>query len=306
MMKKTFVVIILIVLTYSISYSQASKFDSELHRSSSLDERYQKNLELKNKLIFDENRFSLKDSTVNSIPQENRESQNLKSPFLGGVMSGLIPGAGQFYAKSYIKSAAFLAVEVGLWVAYSVFQKKGNDQTDYFQNYANQNWDMRKYAAWLKVQGYQKSGDIDLSKPDDILRAQINACEEINFSHTLPHPGEQQYYEVIGKYQNFLAGWSTADPNVITKNNYLNYKLPQVDQYMTDRQQANTYYDRGSLMLTVVIINHLISAADGVWSVIRYNSKFTSVKSDINVQGHYSYNLQRTVIVPHLNVSVNF
>jgi len=303
-MNKSLVVIILFVLSFGALYSQEVNYKFELQKSSELNLKYQKNLELKNKIVFNENRFSIKDSLGN-IQQENRENPNKKSTFLGGLFSGIIPGAGQFYAKSYIKSAAFLAAEVGLWITYAIFQKKGNDQTDYFQNYANQNWDMRKYAQWLKDQGFPKANDINVNASDDILRAQINACEEVNFSHTLPPWGEQQYYEVIGKYQNFLAGWSTANPSLINKNNYLDYKLPQVDQYMSDRQKANTYYDRGTLMLTVVIVNHLLSAADGVWSVMRYNSRL-DIKTNVSVQSRYSHYLQKSVIVPQFNLSVNF
>lgn len=302
-MKKTFVVIILVLLTFSLSYSQVMNKTFELKNDSEVNRKYQKMQELQNKIIFDNSRITGRDTLLNE-PEEKANPKS-KSVLLGTVLSGLIPGAGEFYAKSYIKSAAFFAAEVGLWVTYAIFEKKGDNQTDLFQNYANGHWDMRKYAQWLKDQGFTKASDINLSSSDDILRGQINACEEINFSHTLPPPGEQQYYEVIGKYQNFITGWSSANPSVITKNNYLDYHLPEVTQYMADRQQANNYYNTGSTMLTVVIINHLLSAADGAWSVTRYNNKL-DVKSNINVQGEYSYILQRTVIVPHLNVSVTF
>ena len=153
-MKKIFVVIILFVLSFGTSFSQETNYKNVLYRNYVLNFEHQKNLELQNKIIYNENRFSLKDS-LEKITQEVKENPNKKSTFIGGVLSGLLPGAGQFYAKTYIKSAAFLAAEVGLWVAYAVFQKKGNDQTDYFQNYANQNWNMRKYGQWLKDQGFQ-------------------------------------------------------------------------------------------------------------------------------------------------------
>jgi TM2 domain-containing membrane protein YozV len=303
-MKKTFVVIILFFLAYSFSYSQDSKSSIKTIKSAETNDKYQKRQELQNKIVYNDNRISPKDSVINN-PQEDKENPNKKSVFLGGVLSGIIPGAGEFYAKTYLKGAVFLAAEVGLWVAYTIYQKKGDHQTDFYQNYANQNWNMRKYAAWLQAQGFPKASDINLNSPDDVLRAQINACEEVNFSHTLPPSGEQQYYEVIGKYQNFISGWSTADPNAITKNNYLDYKMPQVDQYMWDRQRANTFYNDGSLMLTGVIINHLLSIADGAWSVVRYNNRL-DLKTNINVQGEYSFIMQKTVLVPHLNVSFIF
>lgn len=302
-MKKTLVLILLLILVSGKSYSQEASTDFRFSKQKELNLKYQKNLELKNKIIYDDNRISLKDSIY--VSQEPKENPKRKSEFLGGLFSAIIPGAGEFYAKSYIKSAIFLAVEAGLWIAYGIFQKKGNDQTEFFQNYANQNWDIYKYAEWLKNQGFPKAGDINLGAPYETLLAQINACEEVNFSHTLPRFGEQQYYEVIGKYQNFIVGWSTADPNAINKNTYINYKLAQVDQYMSDRQKANDYFDNGTTMSMVVILNHIVSAADGVWSVIRYN-KGLDVKTNVSFHSKYSFYQHRSVIVPHINLSVNF
>ncbi len=307
-MKKILVLIVLNILLANSSNTQTKDFNYDFSNYSNIDINYQKKLELGNRIIHKGNRFSLKDSII-SVPQENRENPNKKSPFLGGLFSGLLPGAGQFYAKSYIKSASFLAAEVGLWIAYAVFQKKGDDQTEMFQNYANQHWSMSKYGQWLKDQGFHSSSQINPMEPDlEILRRQINICEEDpqnGFSHTLPRPGEQQYYEVIGKYQSYIVGWSTAILGKINKNNYITFKLQQVDDYMSDRQKANDYYDKGSLMITVVIINHVLSAADGVWSVISYNKKY-DIKTSFNVNSKYSHYLQKSVIVPHFNLSVNF
>jgi hypothetical protein len=308
-MKKILVLIILSVLFISSSYSQEMNFNYDIKKSNELDLNHQKKLDLQNKIIHSGKRFSLKDS-INSVPQENRENPNKKSPFLGGLFSGVIPGTGQLYAKAYVESAAFFAAEVGLWIAYGIFQKKGNDQTDFFQRYADQNWKMSSYGQWLKDQGFYSSSQINpLETNLEILRAQINICEEDpqnGFSHTLPKPGEQQYYEVIGKYKTYTKGWIEASSLNITRGNWSTYPtIPQVDYYMTERQRANDYFDNGSLMLTVVIINHIISAADGVWSVIRYNNKL-DIKTSIDFHSKYSVLLQKSVMIPHFNVCVNF
>lgn len=235
----------------------------------------------------------------------NIDSSKLKSPFLGATMSAVIPGAGQIYAKSFIKSAVFLAVEAGLWITYAVFQGKGNDQTKSYENYANQNWNMRKYAQWLKDQSFQRADQINMSADDYTLRLQINYCEEINFSHQLPPPGEQQYYEVIGKYQNYVTGWSTADVTVINKNNYGTTKLSQVGFYMDERQKANDYYNNGTTTLMVVVLNHLVSAVDGFLSVNSYNNKYV-LKGGVSFQPVYSYKLGKSVVTPFANVSFTF
>lgn len=227
-----------------------------------------------------------------------------KSPFLGAIFSGVLPGAGEFYAKSYIKSAIFLAIEAGLWIAYTNFQKKGNDQTDKYQQFANQNWDVYKYANWLKLQNFQGSDGIDLNADKEILRRQINICESQNFSHQLPAYGEQQYFELIGKYQNFVPGWSDADLMVVNRNNYGSYKTDMFISYSVDRQQANSYFDKGTTALTVVILNHILSSADAAWSVSMFN-KSLKVKTGIHFENNYSFSGKKSLI-PVANVNVTF
>jgi hypothetical protein len=301
----------LIVLTVTLIFTVQSLFSQgketidkkEFLELKKLNPDNQKLLDLENKIVFKNSRFGLRDSIKNDADMQPI-NPNEKSPYLGALFSGLIPGTGEFYAKSYVKSAIFLGLEAGLWVMYAVFQNKGNTQTDFFQNYANQNWDMRRYATWLKGQSFPESAGIDITQPDNILRAQINACEEVNFSHTLPPFGEQQYYEVIGKYENFLAGWSTAGPD-ITKSNYFDKHLPQDDYYMTERQKANDYYNNGSMTLTGVILNHVISMADAVWSVHNYNGKLR-VQGYVDFKSKFSVLHNEQVLVPHANLVVNF
>lgn len=265
------------------------------------------NIDKDNSLLVIKDKILGKESPLKDFESLNSgiDSSNLKSPFIGAGLSALVPGAGQFYAKNYLKTAIFLAVEAGLWITYAVFQNKGNDQTSSYENYANQNWNMRKYAQWLKDQAFQRSEGIDLSADDYTLRLQINYCEEINFSHQLPKFGEQQYYEVIGKYQNYVTGWSTADPSAINKNNYGSIKLPQVNFYMDERQKANDYYNNGTTTLMVVILNHIVSAVDGVLSVNSYNNKYV-LKGSVSFQPVYSNKLGKSVVTPFANISFTF
>ena len=303
---KVLTVIFLITASNLLPQVKESSGEKEIISLKKLNPENQKLLELKNKIVFNNSRFVFKDSVKNTEIDNIPSNPNEKSPYLGALLSGVIPGAGEFYAKSYIKSAVFLGVEAGLWIMYAVFQNKGNNQTDFFQNYANQNWDIHRYAQWLHDQAFPGAAQINPGEQNiETLRSQINICEEQNFSHTLPPFGEQQYYEVIGKYENFLAGWSTASGYNITRTNYFNVHLPQDDYYMTERQKANDYYNNGSLTLTGVIINHVISLADAVWSVHSYNSRL-SVQGFVDVKSRYSYIHDKQVLVPHANLIMNF
>jgi len=247
--------------------------------------------------------------TISNVMKKTDNYESEKSPYLGGAMSLVIPGAGQFYAKDYWKTAIFLLVEAGLWTTYGIYQKKGNDQTTSYQNYANSNWNVRQFADWLKRENFSSSGSIEPNTPNlEILRAQINVCltdPANNFTHTLPEYGAQQYYEVIGKYQTFIAGWSTADLNYVTRNTYGTYRLSQVDYYMNERQLANDYYKNGDKALYVVILNHLLSAAEAAWSITRHNKEI-SFKTNFEVKNLYSVKHNRYSLTPFVNLSVNF
>ncbi len=263
------------------------------------------NLELSDKVVNMDSRLEL-NSTLNTVERTNfkDENPNEKSPYLGALFSGLIPGTGELYAKSYLKSAIFFAAEVGLWVTYTIFENKGDDQTELFQNFADKNWSVRKYAQWLVDENFEGSSGINPNEPNlNTLRAQINFCEQQNFSHTLPHYGEQQYYEVIGKYQNFMAGW--ADAVGITKNNYHTFSTPLFHQYTEDRQTANNYYDNASLTLTGVVINHVLSAADAAWSVTMFNKELR-VETKVSVKNIYSAKNYKYNLTPFANIQITF
>lgn len=262
-------------------------------------------MDLKENVIGSEKVTGLTENKFSGEKINLFNSDKEKNPILAAALSAIVPGTGQFYAKNYVKSAIFLGVEAGLWITYAIFQKKGDDQTDIYRKYANDNWSVRKYASWLKTEGFPGSGIIDPNLQNlEILRQQINACEDsAGFSHKLPPFGDQQYYEVIGKYQNYVSGWSEAIG--VTKNNFQTFKLAQVDFYMNERERANTYYNNGSLTLTVVIVNHILSAADAVWSVSIFN-KSLEVKTSVNVKYIYSMSDFRYNLTPFANLKVSF
>lgn len=116
----------------------------------------QNRLDLREKIINQQSKLEIANNfsiieKKEIISEESKE----KSVLLGAIMSVVIPGSGEYYAKSYLKSAIFFGAEVGLWTVYAVYHGKGNSQTSEYQNYANQNWNINKYAAWLKNQGFR-------------------------------------------------------------------------------------------------------------------------------------------------------
>ncbi|CAN5660414.1 hypothetical protein BH10BAC5_BH10BAC5_25150 [soil metagenome] len=236
------------------------------------------------------------------------ENKNEKSPVLAGLFSAVLPGAGEFYSKSYVKAAVFLAVEAGMWLGYKTLQNKGDDQTVFFQSEADAHWSVRNYATWLHNLNLAESGNINPQDPDlEHLRSTINTLEAAHFSHTLPPYGVQQYYELIGKYHSFVAGWDDAQANAsqYNVNNYINWTTPMFESYAIDRQQANTYYDRSETFIYGVIVNHLLSIADAVWSVSMFNKKL-QFDTKFQMSRQFSPALNKFEFIPTTKLAITF
>ncbi len=228
-----------------------------------------------------------------------------KSILLGMGLSALLPGAGEYYAKSYIKAAIFLGVEVLAWASHIYFQNKGNKQNESFEAFANANWSITRYAHWLVNEGFEGASNINPQEPDpQVLASQIRICEAQNFSHTLPDLYSQQYYELIGKYQNFVAGWADAEGNV-NINNFNTYKSAMYNYYANERQKANDYFNYAKTGITVVIVNHILSIADAAWSVSIYN-KNLKMQTGLEMKSYLNPALTGYHAVPTLRLKVDF
>lgn len=167
-----------------------------------------------------------------------------KNPLLAAALSAAVPGAGEFYAGSWIKGTVFLAVEVAAWAGYKHYTDEGDRRRTEFRAYADQYWD---YGKWESE--YNPNTDPG--------------------SHGLPMENNQivktqQYYEMIGKYDQFMMGWKDwvrGGPDVTDRRN----------AYETMRHEHNDQLINASRCTMAVLTNHLLSAMDAAWTVHRRN-----------------------------------
>ena len=245
--------------------------------------------------IIQDNYFELsKNPLADDIPSK-------KSPVLSGVLSALIPGAGQIYNEDYWIAAAFVAVEAALVTTAIVYDNKGDDQTEYFQKYADDytnpdhNWNVVKYAEYLDPEGDDIEIDYETPglQPWERIKdwSQLNAAET-GSHHLAPH-GEQQYYEMIGKYHQFAPGWNDNPGTLEPSPNFL--------YYSGLRGQANDYYNTASTAIVGIYINHLLAAAEAVWGANRFNDKLA-----INLRVEPYNFASGTELVPTLKMKFRF
>ncbi len=233
--------------------------------------------------------------------QLNEKIPGKKSPILAGLMSLIIPGSGEFYAQSYWTAAAFIAIEAAAIIVGLTYDKKGDDKTDEFESFADKNWSVVKYAEWLidehlngQDPGIIISNDESLPPWKRINWNVLNQNEK--GSHKLPPHGDQQYYELIGKYHQYTSGWN--DYQMSTNIELL---TPNFLYYSGLRGKANDYYSVASTAVIVIYVNHFLSALDAVWTAAQFNSNL-----EMNVRMGVINLHDRTVYTPTLNLHYTF
>jgi hypothetical protein len=309
-MKKLIFLIFVVSFFSSLSFSQSVK--NEMEKGSI------------EKINLDFTINNLNKKTEYFEPSFQKAPEDKKSVFLAGVFSAVVPGTGELYTKNYWQSALFLGLEATSWIVNIKYNKKGDNQTTFFESYANQHWSVVRYANWVErnlSQIVPNQADVDRCKVyfQDIYKSGANPWDQINwddlnaiekiigsgggkgqaFSHSLPHYGEQQYYELIGKYPQFSQGWDDSDQN--STGDFYDRVTERFKYYASERGKANDYYNTASTFASIIVLNHIVSAIDAVLMAHFYNNAHLSVT--------YNGNVSPTGLIeinPNINLCINF
>lgn len=239
------------------------------------------------------------------------------------MLSAIIPGAGQFYAKSPIFGGLFLAAEIAAWTGVASYHSKGMKRDDEFHAWADQYWIYSRQTD--QGQYIQFSGDLSSMTAeqytylgyeywvattygtngsyttwfvgkdpavDDIVEWMTSTWDSrrehlpTGFTHHLdPDNKDQQYYEMIGKYEQFWAGWpSDGNYGIGSSRHFIDwgpYDDPNQnwihntyrDHYQDLRKQSNDALDMSKNFTMVVMGNHLLSALHAGFLVSLHNRK---------------------------------
>ncbi|MFT4604254.1 MAG: hypothetical protein ACI9W4_000983 [Rhodothermales bacterium] len=252
-----------------------------------------------------------------------RLEEKARSVPLAFGMSALVPGAGQAYNRSWTKAAVALGLEAAVFTVWSVTKSKGLSQEDDFRAFAHQGWDPAKYSNWLNDYvvylsdefGHTVSGlpatapsGIDMTRPDawtaqqraavNVFFSQMQAIERqvfhpetlATFSHQIPGFGEQQYYELIGKYFQFAPGWGdypdwrasdgtftpAIDPERTGEGGSKPNVSPTFYRYADDHAAAQDLLRTASHLSSLFVVNHLLAAIDAAVTAKLRNDRIST------------------------------
>ena len=185
------------------------------------------------------------------LQAEMTERSPAKSPAVAFVLSLAVPGLGEFYAGAPKRGAAFLAVEAFTWFNWSRWRRNGNDLKAEFRTYADLYWNEDRYRDW---QAYNRSQGSPYNETETLPckgnEPSLDDCEKVD---------TQQYYEMIGKYDQFVFGWADVSGVPVTVFNPDVTSDQRID-YENQRNESNKALKRASVVLGLSVLNHVVSA----------------------------------------------
>jgi len=148
----------------------------------------------------------------------------------------ILPGWGQHYAGAKGRAKAFLASEFSLWAGFVAFRIYGNWRAEDYRLFAATH-------AGVKIEGKSKEYWTDLSNYRDIY--EYNE-EKRRF---------RAYEEVYPITEDYFWRWDSEDSR------------RTFDRLWHSSERA---YRNATLTIGIILLNHVISAIDAIWTLHRY------------------------------------
>jgi len=184
--------------------------------------------------------------SANSYSVQYSDDGEPKSYAVAIILSAIMPGAGEVYLGSPVKGAVFAGIDVISWISYTKLNNQGDDIKVEFRAFADEHWSRTLHKIWVEE-----------------WRATHGGQDPPGSTHTLPESNTQQYYEMIGKYDQFLHGWDDYDSQIDQSQRRLDYEWR--------RNDSNVKYKRALYFAMIAMTNRVISLIDTIWGVKKHN-----------------------------------
>lgn len=254
-----------------------------------------------------DNRFATKVDFYNTIYSDSLDINSKQSILKPMIASLVIPGFGQYINRSpWWKTALFAGVEVAGIAGYISWTNKADEITKEYENWADEYWDMKRWVndsaillSDIKSNGYPNVNDVRIDGSHHITII-INGKYESS-DILLENPNieyvelrDWDFYEGIGKYDQFVAGWDDAKSNweIIQKKikngeDELIVMTPNKQHYLNLRNDSNILYKNAKFAASALLFNHIFSALDALWNANK--NKELSYKLDVSIGSKSNY-----------------
>jgi hypothetical protein len=230
--------------------------------------------------------------------------------------SAILPGASQAAHGNWLRAGIYFAIEAAALYGHLEYKNRAIRGERNYERFADQNWSVVQYADWIveyheyhsisnpyldelaaSINGREPAFDtsVDWQAVDIELLRQVErntpyiTTDDLaaqNFSHVLPAYGSQQYYELVSKYYQYAPGW---------RDYYTHHTAMETNPFLIDRlgagaspffwdgsrmsEKFNDQFRFSNNMLSLLILNHFISAFDAYFTVRLQNRGWEATAS---------------------------
>jgi hypothetical protein len=232
---------------------------------------------------------SLLQIELETTVQDDDSTTMEKYPAKGLLYSLVLPGAGQWYAGAKLKSLAFVGVEISSILLWSNLNQQGDDIKIDYEALADNHWILDQWLQNMYLidseYGISAIGTHDLKilladgtiigSNEDENENGTPDWDELGDEEVLDVIRDRDFYENIGKYNQFVGGWDdigvewwpeeksvgdSIEILIMTDNRYT---------YLDLRQDHNQYLQYAGYAVSAIMFNHVLSAIDAVWETSR-------------------------------------
>jgi hypothetical protein len=247
-----------------------------------------------------------------------RNLKEYRSPRTALFLSLLLPGAGQAYAKRYVKTAIFGAIEIAAIASAVGYSRKGRTARTSAWKFADSHYSSQKMMHYYETLEYflKNNTSLDSTRYTDVLRSVI--YDTAAFTQSAAESGND-YYQGL-KDLTYVQGWDDCEPRmdstgyIVSSPDYRSsYAVANEDQgdttYMVYRldvngdtlngpdhlpalgfsenvntyskmvSKADNYYRISNYFIYGLVVNHIVSAIDALITAKAYNDKLLEKQS---------------------------
>ncbi|HON09316.1 MAG TPA: hypothetical protein PLE24_00500 [Chitinispirillaceae bacterium] len=230
-----------------------------------------------------------------------RNLKEYRSPKVAIMLSLLLPGLGQAYARNVKKAVAYGAVEATVIGVGAGFGIKGRNEKKDAYDFADQHYSTGNFLSYYKKLSSKFS--------DSTLEQIFLGTDSATFIRSA-NKKDEDFYRTIREYDNpFIHGWDDAEPGfdgdfeILSEYEDKYRKLSDLDKgflvYKAEEDsgnalygfsenqkkfskkisESNKYYRISKGVLTMLLVNHIVSAIDAGITAKAHNDQLLGKES---------------------------
>jgi len=259
------------------------------------------------------------------------------------MMSLIVPGLGQLYNKEPIwKPSLFIGSEILSLASILYANKKADEIRMNYQEFADNNWSLQNWWNFTQsgpsvienngmyftdnklkaMRSYIGTHHLTIHLTGDLLNLfntefltsdSLALISNYLGSDDVSMVKDRHYYENIGKYDQFVGGWSDVSTDWYWEEKDVGdsveivIKTPNKQDYLDKRYQANQWLSFAKFSVSAMMFNHVLSGLEAVWANRNKDSQdVNQEKKKVDLDLGLLFNPNNTIGIGGLTLRLSF